>query len=96
MVFKKKDFEELLGVSELKTKDVEEYTDRLMQPVTITDSKYKEGFTIINIFEKCGLFMDESTGDIMIELSCSQLAVDYFFNVEALGYIKYRLEQKRI
>ncbi len=82
--------EELLGVTQIKSGDLEKRIDSLFKPVTIRDENKSKGFTKISLFEKAECYQD-SDGLWQIDLGASVSAMKYIFNPENLGYLRYRL-----
>ena len=89
--FDKGKIEEYLGVTQIKSPDLEKRIDNLFQVVTIRDQGKMEGFTKIALFEKARCYQDKD-GLWQVELACSQSAMEYVFNVENIGYLRYRLK----
>lgn len=82
--------EELLGVTQIKSADLEKRIDNLFQPVTIRDETKDRGFAKIALFEKAVCYQDEN-GQWQVDLGASMSAMEYIFNPESLGYLRYRL-----
>lgn len=91
VVFAKGEFEELLGVKQIRTEDVKERLKRLMsQVVEIKDERRKKGMKLVTLFSMADCDKDQN-GQWQIELSCSEHAMEYFFNIESIGYLRYKL-----
>ena len=86
----KGEIEKYLGVSKINTPDLEKRIDNLFQTVTIRDNHKARGFTKIALFEKAVCYQDDD-GLWQIDLGASASAMDYIFNVENIGYLRYRL-----
>ena len=86
----KGELEKILGVTRILQKDLDERINNLFQVVTIKDDTKRNGFTKISLFEKVTCEQDEN-GLWQIDLMCTQSAMEYIFNIENLGYLKYRL-----
>lgn len=86
----KGEIEKYLGVSKINTPDLEKRIDNLFQTVTIRDKNKAKGFTKIAIFEKAVCYQDDD-GLWQVDLGASASAMDYIFNVENIGYLRYRL-----
>ena len=82
--------ERLLGVTQIKPHDLEKRIDNLFQTVTIRDERKPKGFTKIALFEKAVCYQD-SDGLWQVDLGASWSAMEYVFNPENLGYLRYRL-----
>lgn len=88
--FGKGELEELLGVKRIRTKELDERLKHLMTTVKIEDSSNKRGFTRIALFEEAVAEQDDN-GLWQVRLECTQKAMKYIFNVENLGYLRYKL-----
>lgn len=89
--FEKGELEKLLGVDKINKADLEKRIDNLFQVVTIRDPNKPKGFTKIGLFEKAECEQDEN-GQWQVNLACSASAMAYVFNIENIGYLKYRLK----
>lgn len=91
VVFEKGELEQLLGVKRIRTEELDERLKNLGTPIRIDDSTAKnKRFTRISLFEKAVAEQDEY-GLWQVELTASQSAMKYFFNIENLGYLRYKL-----
>lgn len=89
--FEKGELEKMLGVQKINQKDLEVRLKHLMgNVVEIPDSSMKKGFRLVSLFEEAVAEPDEQ-GLWKIRLECTQKAMKYFFNVENLGYLRYKL-----
>lgn len=86
----KGEIEKYLGLSKINTHDLEKRIDNLFQVVTIRDKNKANGFVKIALFEKAVCYQDED-GLWQIDLGASESAMEYIFNVENIGYLRYRL-----
>lgn len=86
----KGELEKILDMTRILQKDLDERINNLFQVVTIKDDTKRNGFTKISLFEKVTCEQDEN-GLWQIDLMCTQSAMEYIFNIENLGYLKYRL-----
>ena len=86
----KGEIEKYLGVTQIKPSDLEKRIDNLFQVVTIRDKNKANGFVKIALFEKAVCYQDEG-GLWQIDLGASESAMEYIFNVENIGYLRYRL-----
>lgn len=89
--FEKGELEKMLGVTQLKKEDLSKRIDNLFQVVTIRDENKPRKFTKIALFAKAECEQDEN-GQWQVDLACSAEAMEYVFNVENIGYLKYRLK----
>ena len=88
--FEKGEIEQLLGVSQIKPDDLEKRVKNLFQTITIRDKGKKKGFTLVALFEKAECEKD-GNGLWQIDLGASASAMEYIFNPERLGYLRYSL-----
>ncbi len=89
--FEKGELERLLGVSRILKNDLEARLDGLFRVVTIRDGHKKKGFTKIALFEKAEAIQSDD-GLWQIDLACTPSALEYVFNVDNIGYLRYRLK----
>lgn len=87
----KGELERLLGVTRILQKDLEKRIDNLFQTLTIRDETKTRGFTKIALFVKAECLQDDD-GLWQVNLACSEEAMEYIFNIENIGYLKYRLK----
>lgn len=89
--FEKGELEELLGVKQLKPQVLDDRLKHLMTTVRIPDENSKRGFTRISLFEKAHAEQDDY-GVWEAELTCTETAKQYIFNVEEINYLRYKLK----
>lgn len=91
VVFEKGELEKLLEVKRIRTEELDERLKHLGTPVRLDDSTAKnKKFARISLFEKATAEQDDN-GLWQVELTASQSAMKYFFNIENLGYLRYKL-----
>lgn len=91
VVFGKGELEEKLGVKKINQKELEERLKHLMgNVVKIPDCDDKKGFRLITLFEEAVAEHDED-GLWKVKMECTQKAMKYIFNIENLGYLRYKL-----
>lgn len=88
--FEKGEIERLLDVVKINATDLEKRIDNLFQVVTIRDAGKKDGFIKIALFERAECSRNED-GTWQIILGASLSAMEYIFNPERLGYLRYNL-----
>lgn len=88
--FEKGELEELLGVKQLKPQVLDDRLKHLMTTVRIPDDS-KRGFTRISLFEKAHAEQDDY-GVWEAELTCTESAKKYIFDVENITYLRYKLK----
>lgn len=89
--FEKGELEKLLGNTWMHKDDLEKRLRNLFQVVEIVDERYPKQINLISLFEKASCTQDED-GLWQVDLMCTPSAMEYIFNVENLGYLKYRLK----
>lgn len=88
VVFSKGELEELLGVKKINTADLKQRLKNLYGPIDIGDDKKK--IHLVGLFEECYAEQDEY-GLWKVNLECTEKAMKYIFNIENLGYLRYKL-----
>lgn len=89
--FEKGELENILGVKQLKPQVLDDRLKHLMTTVRIPDENSKRGFTRISLFEKAHAEQDDY-GVWEAELTCTETAKKYIFNVEEINYLRYKLK----
>lgn len=89
--FKKGELESLLEMKQIKPEVLDERLVHLMTTVRIPDENSRRGFTRIALFEKAHVEQDND-GIWTAELTCTESARKYIFNVESIRYLQYRLK----
>lgn len=89
--FEKGELEKALGVKKLNAQDLKTRLKHLMGSVVeVPDSSAKKGFKLVTLFEEAVAEQDEN-GLWQVSLECTQKSMKYFFNIENLGYLRYKL-----
>lgn len=86
--FSKGELESLLGVTRINLRDLEKRIQHLGIMIKVAD--LENGFTSIALFEEATCTLDND-GQWQVELQCTQQAMRYIFNIDNLGYLRYRL-----
>ena len=87
----KGEIEEALGVQKINNTDLKARLKHLMgNVVEVPDKDTKKGFRLVTLFEEAEAEQDEN-GLWQVKLECTQKAMKFFFNVENLGYLRYKL-----
>ena len=86
----KGEIEDCLGLSRILKPDLEKRLRNLAQMVKIEDETNPDGFIFVSLFEKIGAWRDED-GLWQISLTCTNEAKKYVFNIDNIGYLRYRL-----
>lgn len=88
--FQKGELENILGVKRIRTDELKERLRNLCIVVNLEDPTASEGFRAITLFEQMVCSKDEN-GLWQVDLQCTNAAMQYIFNVDHIGYLKYRL-----
>lgn len=91
VVFDKGELENLLDVVRITNTDLARRIDNLFKVVTIQDPDKPNKFTKIALFS-CAECTQGDDGLWTIKLACSPEAMEYIFNIESIGYLRYRLK----
>lgn len=83
--------EKLLDVTKISKENLETRLRGLFKVVKIVDDNAPDGFRLISLFEEAEAVSGDD-GRWAITLTCTKSAKDYIFNIENLGYLKYRLK----
>jgi plasmid replication initiation protein len=86
--FTKAEFEKLLDVERIRPEALKERLKHLISCQVELDEKKIKG--VINLFSSAFVVRDDFE-QWQIELSCTPEAMKYFFNIEELGYLRYKL-----
>lgn len=91
VIIEKGELERVLCVTRILKDDLNKRLRNLFQIVEIEDSTKPDGFKIISLFEEAEAVPD-GNGLWKITLTCTPSAREYIFNIEDLGYLRYRLK----
>lgn len=91
ITLEKGEIESALGVAKINNQVLEMRLKHLMgNVVKLPDQSFKKGFCLVTLFEEAVAEPTDS-GLWSVKLECTQKAMKYFFNVENLGYLRYKL-----
>lgn len=91
VTFEKGELEEKLGVKKINNADLKTRLKHLMgNVVEVPDKDSKRGFRLVTLFEEVEAEQDDY-GLWQVKLECTQKAMKYFFNIDNLGYLRYKL-----
>lgn len=91
VLFDKGELEHKLGVKRITRQQLEDRLRHLMgNVVEIPDEEEKKGFKLVTLFESAEATRDEF-GQWQVKLECTQKAMKYIFNIDNLGYSRYKL-----
>lgn len=87
----KGEVEQALGVQKINAQDLKARLKHLMgNVVEVQDKGMKKGFRLVTLFEEAVAEQDDN-GLWEVRLECTNQAMKYFFNIESLGYFRYKL-----
>lgn len=89
VVLQKGELENALGVTRINNEDLKLRLKHLSQPIDLAKGNKKK-IHIIGLFEEAEAVQD-TDGIWQIRLTCTEAATKYIFNVEKLGYLRYKL-----
>lgn len=89
--FEKGEIEEMLGITRILKPDLEKRLRHLAQTVKIEDESKPKGFKLVSLFEEIDAWQDDD-GLWQISLTCTNQAREYIFNIDNIGYLRYRLK----
>lgn len=91
IMFEKGELEKILGVKKINNQDLKTRLIHLMgNVIEVPDDSIKQGFKLVTLFEEATAEQDDY-GLWQVKLECTQKAMKYFFNIENLGYLRYKL-----
>ncbi|MFI3255681.1 MAG: replication initiation protein, partial [Eubacteriales bacterium] len=91
VLFEKGELEQLLGVKKINNSELQERLTHLMGNVVKVDDPTKtKSYRLVSLFEEAVAEQDEH-GLWEVRLECTQKAMKYFFNIDNLGYLRYKL-----
>lgn len=88
VIFNKGKLEELLGVKQIRPKDLDARLSHLQK--TAVDLGDGENIDRITLFERAQGVRDEN-GIWQVTLTCTPSAMKYIFDIEHLGYLRYQI-----
>ena len=91
VVLEKGELEKTLGVTRILKDDLNKRLRHLFQVIEVKDAKKQKGFKLINLFEEADAEQDDD-GLWQITLTCTPSAREYIFNIDNIGYLRYRLK----
>lgn len=88
--FEKGEIERILGVKQLKAEDLKKRLAHLGTMVPVDDPTEEQKFRMISLFEEA-ICESDADGIWQVSLTCTNAARKYIFNMENLGYFRYKL-----
>lgn len=89
--FEKGELEKILCVTRILKPDLEKRLRNLFQVLEINDDTKQKGFKLISLFSKAECEQDDN-GLWQVDLACTPEAMEYIFNIDNIGYLRYRLK----
>lgn len=89
--FEKGQIEKILGVDRIRIEVLNAKLDGLFTSVIIRDKNKPCGYIKLSLFETAFASPGED-GTWKIDLSCTPAAMEYIFNIDNIGYLRYRLK----
>ena len=91
IILEKGEIENAHGIQKINNQDLKIRLKHLMgNVVEVPDKDEKKGFQLVTLFEEAEAEQDDD-GLWNVKLECTQKAMKYFFNIENLGYLRYKL-----
>ena len=91
IILEKGEIENALGIQKINNQDLKLRLKHLMgNVVEVPDKDENKGFQLVTLFEEAEAEQDDD-GLWNVKLECTQKAMKYFFNIENLGYLRYKL-----
>lgn len=89
--FEKGELEKILGVKQIRTEELSERLKHLMgNVVQLEDLNDENTYRYVTLFEEA-VAKKDNYGIWQIQLKCTEAAMDYIFNIEQIGYLRYKL-----
>lgn len=89
--FQKGELESILGVRRIKPQDLKERLRHLCIVLELEDPSAPRGFRSITLFEQ--MFCNQDNDGLwQVDMQCTTAAMQYIFNIDNIGYLKYRLQ----
>ena len=90
VIFTKGELENLLGLTQIKPDVLDERLKHLMETTVSLAPKGSKKVDRITLFER-GQAEQDDFGQWTAQLTCTPAAMKYIFNIEKLGYLRYKL-----
>lgn len=91
VVFKRGELEKLIGSARIDLKTLDTRLAHLMTTIRIQDPEDENEFKRVALFEEADAKRDKY-GVWQVELTCTEPAQKYIFNIENIKYIRYKLK----
>jgi plasmid replication initiation protein len=85
------ELEQALDVPRIRKEDLDKRLCSLFTPIDIIDENDPQRIKRIGLFERAEAVQDKD-GLWIVTLTCTPSAMEYIFNVDNLGYLRYRLK----
>lgn len=93
--FDKGELERCLNVGKINRKELDKRISRLFQKVSLPVMDVENETDDIVLFERIKSKRDKNTELWEVDLTCTESAMKYIFNIDNIGYLKYRLKNVR-
>ena len=87
--FSRGEIEKVLGVTKINKSDLLDRLSRLSTPIDLYKGS-RNKFHTLTLFEEAEGEQDEN-GFWQVQMTCTQSAMKYIFNIEEIGYLRYKL-----
>jgi hypothetical protein len=92
VTFTKKEYAELMGLdSDIRTEQLKAYTGGLLSNVVTIEMPGK-GYVQYPLFSEAKCYLDETSGQVTIEVDCNHKLKPAFFDLAKNGYVRYQLK----
>ncbi len=92
VTFTKKEYAELMGLdSDIRTEQLKAYTGGLLSNVVTIEMPGK-GYVQYPLFSEAKCYLDDSSGQVTIEVDCNHKLKPAFFDIARNGYVRYQLK----
>lgn len=93
VVFKKKDFERILGIKRIRNEVLKDLLQELLTTCSIVENPEDDrNFRLRPLFSEIISYVDKNTNEQIIVMEANMKERWMFFNIENQGYAKHRLE----
>lgn len=86
----KHELEEYLGVTKISSKDIQDRIADFSKGIRVDNQDEPGEFDTVYLFERIS-YKRDNNGVWVLTMTCTEPAKKYFFNVERLGYLRYKL-----
>lgn len=91
VIFEKGELERLLGVKRIRIDELKKRINNLCQTIDVSNPLDHKHFRLVSLFEEAVATQGED-GLWKVKLECTQKAMEYIFNINKIGYLRYKLK----